>query len=88
MLIIFSSEVINFEHVAQTSTIRMLFIKLINVQNLTCSKFKHHKIILMSCNKIEINKSEHFMQTIETKINESDGFTQTRMDIHIFMLLS
>ena len=28
-------------------------------------------IILMLCNKIEINKSECFMQTIEAKINQS-----------------
>ena len=51
----------------------MLFIKLIKVQNLTCSKFKH-MTILMLCNKIEINKSEHF--------------TQTRTGILIFTLLS
>ena len=71
-LIIFSSEVINFKHFSQTSTITILFIKLIKVQNLTCSKFKHHKTILMLWNKIEINKSERFTQTIETKINESE----------------
>ena len=50
----------------------------------------------MLCNKIEINKSERFSQTIEIEINKSDCFTQTRMSIlvykdqhsHILALLS
>ena len=63
----------------------MLFIKLIKVENLTCSKLKHH---LMLCNKIEINKLERFTQTIEIETSESDHFTQTRMRIYIFELLS
>ena len=66
----------------------MLFIKLIKVQNLTCSKFKHNKNILMLCNKIELNESERFTQTRKSKINEPECFTQTRMGIHIFALLS
>ena len=52
----------------------MLFNKLIKVQNFTCSKFKHHKTILMLCNKIEINKPERF--------------SQARMGIQILSLLS
>ena len=66
----------------------MLFIKLIKVQNLTCSKFKHNKTILMLYNEIEINESECFAQTIKIKINESECFMQTRMGIHMFTLLS
>ena len=65
----------NFKNFAQTSTMTMLFIKLVKVQNLTCSKFKHHMTILMLCNKIEINETEHFTQTIEIKINELKRFT-------------
>ena len=42
----------------------------------------------MLCNKIEINKSESFTQTIETEINKSDHFTQTRASIHVLELLS
>ena len=52
----------------------MLFNKLIKVQNLTCSKLKYDKTILMLCNKIEINKAERF--------------SQARMGIHILSLLS
>ena len=42
----------------------------------------------MLCNKIEINKPERFTQTMETKVNESERLTQTRMGMHIFLLLS
>ena len=42
----------------------------------------------MLCNNIEINKSERFTQTIKAEINKSERFMQTRMDIHIFALLS
>ena len=42
----------------------------------------------MLCNKIKINKSERFVQTIETKINEPERFTQTQLIIHIFAFLS
>ena len=78
----------NFEHLAQISTITMLFIKQIKVENLTCSKFKYYKIILILCNKIGINESEHFTQTIETKTNKSEHFRQTNIGIHIFALHS
>ena len=40
----------------------------------------------MLCNKSEISKSEHFLQTIE--VNESQHFPQTRMSITIFALFS
>ena len=76
------------ERFAQISAATMLFIKFIKVQNFACSKFKLHMNILMLCNKIEINESEHFTQTITTKITESEHFMQTRMGIHIFTLLS
>ena len=66
----------------------MLFIKLTKVQNMTCSKFKHYMTILCCLIKYKKKESEHFMQTIETKINESERFTQTRIAIHIFELLS
>ena len=42
----------------------------------------------MLCNKIEINESERFTQTIETEINESDRFSQTSASIHMLELLS
>ena len=42
----------------------------------------------MLCNKIEINESERFTQTIEIEINESDCFIQARASIHILELLS
>ena len=42
----------------------------------------------MFCNNIEINKSDRFTQTIKAEINKSERFMQTRMDIHIFALLS
>ena len=57
------------------------------MQNLTCSKFKHHKTILMLCNKIEISESERFTQTIEKK-NELERFMKARMSILIFVFLS
>ena len=58
------------------------------MQNLICSKFKHHKTILMLCNKIEINESERFTQTIEKKKNELECFMKARMSILIFVFLS
>ena len=61
----------------------MLFIKLTKVQNMTCSKFKHHMTILCCLIKYKKKESEHFMQTIETKINESERFTQTRIAIRV-----
>ena len=45
---------------------------MIKVQNLTCSEFKHHKTILMLCNKIEIDESEQFMPAIVKSINKSE----------------
>ena len=42
----------------------------------------------MLCNNIEVTKSERFTQTIKAEINKSERFMKTRMDIHIFALLS
>ena len=44
----------------------MSYIKMIKVQNWTCSKFKHHQTILMLRNKMEINELERSTQTIDT----------------------
>ena len=41
----------------------------------------------MLCNKIEMNESACFTQTIEIEINESGCFTKTKARIHILELL-